>query len=301
VDARPRSSQAARLRRPARRLTVVRPTAKVAQPHHPVPCEGGWVRRVYQQAEAVHSPESALRFQCVARALLPRPGQRVPAAPHQGALAAVGPRMNAATASRSSSSNGASGRSRGSRPRRSVPVEPLASTPRQRGRATAPRRTLVAPPSREASRQGPPCSGTSRGSAPRVRLARASQSHQPSRCPWVTAMTRNGPPCVSNALRMTASRSRLHTPLTSGHQRRPQLRRSRWMIRPHPAQSFPSPPTDSGRIWAMTSPVRRKAARCSSVHVGTTRGRPRLDRFGASSANSRSCATSASRLTGALP
>jgi hypothetical protein len=43
-------------------------------------------------------------FQCVARALLPLPGQRVPATPHQGALAAVGPRMNAATASLSSSS-----------------------------------------------------------------------------------------------------------------------------------------------------------------------------------------------------
>jgi hypothetical protein len=34
---------------------------------------------------------------CAARALLPLPAQRVPAAPHQGALAAVGPRTNAAT------------------------------------------------------------------------------------------------------------------------------------------------------------------------------------------------------------
>jgi hypothetical protein len=73
------------------------------------------------------------------------------------------------------------------------------------------------------------------------------------------------------------------------------------MIRPQPAQSFRSLPTDSGRICAMTSSVRRKAARSSAVWVGVTRGRLRGDRAGASSGNSRSCATSASRLTSAPP
>ncbi len=67
--------------------------------------------------------------------------------------------------------SGASGRSRDSPPRRSVPVEPIASTRRQRDRATAQRRTPAVPPSHGASRRPHACLGTSRDSGLRVPLA----------------------------------------------------------------------------------------------------------------------------------
>ena len=76
----------------------------MTQTHHPVPCEGGRVRRVNRRAKSSPFSGARVRFSVSRGHSCPVRGQRVLAAPHQGALAAVGPRMNAATASRSSSS-----------------------------------------------------------------------------------------------------------------------------------------------------------------------------------------------------
>ena len=92
------------------RKTLVSRTASgrlpgvMTQTHHPVPCEGGRVRRVNRRAKSSPFSGARVRFSVSRGHSCPVRGQRVLAAPHQGALAAVGPRMNAATASRSSSS-----------------------------------------------------------------------------------------------------------------------------------------------------------------------------------------------------